>query len=89
MRIQSVFAALTLAAMAAVPSYASAAPVSSSLAAASARAADPAIALAANSVTRSRAIPKGKHKWTNRELRKGYYQQCGYDGYCTTIYNGT
>ena len=89
MRIQFAFTAVTLAAMIAAPSCASAQPGSPSPAAASALAHDAAVVLAANSVGTSRAIPKGKHKWTKRQLRKGYYQQCGYDGYCTTIYNGT
>ncbi len=47
----------------------------------------PAIILAGNGVTAARALRRSKHKWTQREQRKGYWQECGYDGYCTTIYN--
>ena len=49
----------------------------------------PAIQLAANSVDASRALRQSKHKWTKREMRKGYWTECGYDGYCTTIYAGS
>lgn len=89
MRMPAVFAAAALTAIAAGPHGASAAPLSLAAPTATALMPDAALILAGNSVGARRAIPQGKHKWTKRELRKGYYQQCGYDGYCTTIYNGT
>ena len=89
MRMPVVFAAVALALIAAAPYRVKAAPLSPAAPSAIALAPDAALVLAANSVGAGRAIAKGKHKWTKRELRKGYYQQCGYDGFCTTIYNGT
>ena len=83
MRIPMRFAAAVIFLAVSVPGYAGTPWLSPN---AALRGAESGVRLA-NSVSDARALRKSKHKWTKRELRKGYWQECGYDGYCTTIYN--